>query len=187
MNKRTLNYARGLISDSIYKSASLRGLGMSDPRVMSLEKEVLYILNMEKAWNFLLENMDHEINSNLLKKYNEIITGCISGERYNSDALAKLSDSLIKLEIIRDPEVRALKTYCYIVRSGVFTKCNEEVALLVANKILLEADKGVLQVPIDLLDMYREISTGYFKSGDDSELFYFLQKTCIWRVNNELQ
>ena len=63
--------AKRLLVDSIWKSANLEGLGTTFPKTEAIlanaptntkAEEVLFIVNMKRAWEFLLDNIDADNN-----------------------------------------------------------------------------------------------------------------------------
>jgi hypothetical protein len=82
MEYTAVDMAKRLLVDSIWKSANLEGLGTTFPKTeaillnaptMTKAEEVLFVINMKRAWQFLLDNTNCEISIALLKKYNEIV------------------------------------------------------------------------------------------------------------------
>lgn len=84
MNKETLNFTKRLLVDSIWKSANLEGLGTTFPKTEAIlenipipvetkKEEVLFIVNMKKAWDFLLQNINYNNSLMLLREYNKIV------------------------------------------------------------------------------------------------------------------
>ena len=74
--------AKRLVIDSIWKSANLEGLGTTYPKTYAIlanaptntrAEEVIFIINMKEAWQFLLDNLDCPNNLEILLEYNKIV------------------------------------------------------------------------------------------------------------------
>lgn len=57
-----------------------------------------------------------------------------------------IMESINEIEQIEDLELRALKYFCYIVRTQMFNDGNKRVAQLVTNKVLIEHNIGIFQI-----------------------------------------
>lgn len=51
-----------------------------------------------------------------------------------------------------------------------------------ANKVLIENDIGIFQIPIEKLEIFREMLLAFYESGDDVEIITFMKEYCIRRV-----
>ena len=85
MEEMMLNYSISLgkrqLVDSIWKSAGIEGLGTTFPNtekildnipVETSRDEVLFIVNMKRAWEFLFDNIDYPNNLMFLRELNKI-------------------------------------------------------------------------------------------------------------------
>lgn len=63
-----IDMAKRLLVDSIWKSVNLEGLGTTFPKTEAIlanvptntkTEEVLFVINMERAWQFLLDSIDY--------------------------------------------------------------------------------------------------------------------------------
>lgn len=93
-----------------------------------------------------------------------------------------IMDSLSSIEQIEDNELKALKYFCFITRTQMFIDGNKRVAQLMANKILIQNDIGIFQIPIEKLEDFKEMLLVFYESGDDREIIEFMKKYCIRRV-----
>ena len=66
MRDTAIEMAKRLLVDSIWKSANLEGLGTTFPKTEAIlanaptttkTEEVLFVINMKRAWQFLLDNL----------------------------------------------------------------------------------------------------------------------------------
>ena len=82
MGDSAVEMAKRLLVDSIWKSANLEGLGTTFPKTEAIlanaptntrTEEVLFVVNMKRAWQFLLDNLDYPNCLALLREYNKIV------------------------------------------------------------------------------------------------------------------
>lgn len=207
MNKETLNFAKRLIVDSIWKSANLEGLGTTFPKTEAIleniptetkKEEVLFIINMKRAWDFLLQNIDYPNCIMLLREYNKVVGENLymgNGEIRKSEVFIggttwkpaiptenEIHEKIKELNSIADVELKALKYFCYVARTQMFIDGNKRVAQLIANKILIENDIGVFQIPIEALEPFKGLLLRFYETNDDTEIISFMKEYCIVRV-----
>ncbi len=81
MYDTAIGMAKRLLVDSIYKSAQLEGLGTTFPKAEAIlnnapttttREDVLFVVNMERAWKFLFDNLEYPNNLMLLRELNKI-------------------------------------------------------------------------------------------------------------------
>lgn len=208
MNKETLNFAKRLLVDSIWKSANLEGLGTTFPKTEAIleniptetkREEVLFIVNMKRAWDFLLQNVDYNNCFMLLREYNKIVGDNLfygSGEIRKSEVFIggttwkpsipledEIYEKLKELNSINDIELKALKYFCYVARTQMFIDGNKRVAQLIANKILIENDIGVFQIPVDAIEAFKGLLLEFYETNNDAEIIEFMKEYCIIRIN----
>lgn len=207
MRDTAVEMAKRLLVDSIWKSANLEGLGTTFPKTEAIlanaptttkTEEVLFIINMKRAWQFLLDNLDYKNSIMLLREYNKIVGELlfnyageirtipvqIGGTSWEPEIpqTGIIMDALSEIERIEDIELKALKSFCYVARAQMFIDGNKRVAQLIANKILIEHNAGIFQIPIDALEKFRGMLIAFYESGDDSEIIEFMKENCIRRV-----
>lgn len=203
-----IEMAKRLLVDSIYKSANLEGLGTTFPDTQSIldnlpvetsREEVLFIVNMKRAWNFLFGVVGYKNNLALLREFNKIVGDNLfyeNGEIRVKDVkiggtewtpgtpdLADINVAINNLNNIEDPELRALKYFCFIARTQMFIDGNKRVAQLIANKILIENEVGIFQVPIRAIKEFTILLVGFYESGKDERIIDFMKTYCVNRVS----
>ena len=72
--------------------------------------------------------------------------------------------------------------FCYLARAQIFIDGNKRVAQLMANKILIENNIGIFQIPIDLLEEFKSLLINYYESANDTKIIEFMKKYCIIRL-----
>lgn len=207
MKDTAIEMAKRLLVDSIWKSANLEGLGTTFPKTEAIlanaptttkTEEVLFVINMKRAWQFLLDNLDYNNCISLLREYNKIVgellfsyTGeirtipiQIGGTSWEPEMpqTVIIIDAMSEIEQIEDIELKALKYFCYITRTQMFIDGNKRVAQLMANKVLVENNVGIFQIPIERLEEFKEKLIEFYESDNDQAIIGFMKKFCIKRV-----
>ena len=66
----------------------------------------------------------------------------------------------------------------------MFIDGNKRVAQLMANKVLIENDVGIFQIPIERLEEFKGMLLEFYESGDDVKIIAFMKEYCIRRVRH---
>lgn len=207
MRDSAVEMAKRLLVDSIWKSANLEGLGTTFPKTEAIlanaptttkTEEVLFVINMKRAWQFLLDNLDYGNSLMLLREYNKIVGELlfnyageirtipvqIGGTTWEPEMphTGIIIDTIENIEQIGDIELRALKYFCYVARSQMFIDGNKRVAQLIANKVMIQNDIGIFQIPIEKLEEFKRLLIEFYETNHDEEIIEFMQMYCIRRV-----
>ena len=82
MQDTAIEMAKRMLVDSIWKSANLEGLGTTFPKTEAIlanaptttkTEEVLFVINMKRAWQFLLDNLEYNSCIMLLREFDKIV------------------------------------------------------------------------------------------------------------------
>lgn len=206
----SISLAKKMLSDSIWKSANVEGLGTTFPNteailynmpVTTKRDEVLFILNMKNAWTFLLENLDYNNCFMLIREFNKI---CMRDLNIAPVGVLRTSDVSIvgtswkpgipvenlvfenikELNAVEDAEMKAVLYFCYLCKTQLFYDGNKRVAQLMANKILISAGIGILSIPVELRDTFMRLLVSYYENDNNNmfNLIQFLRANCIQRI-----
>lgn len=209
MRDTAIEMAKRLLVDSIWKSANLEGLGTTFPKTEAIlanaptntkTEEVLFVINMKRAWQFLLDNLEWNNSLALLREYNKIVGELlfnyageirtipvqIGGTSWEPEMphTGIIIDTLEEIEKTEDIEQRALKYFCYVARSQMFIDGNKRVAQLIANKVLIQNDIGIFQIPIEKLEEFKMLLIQFYESGNDMEIIDFMREFCVRRIRS---
>lgn len=188
--------AKRLVIDSIWKSANLEGLGTTHPKTYAIlanaptntrAEEVIFIINMQEAWQFLLDNLDCPNNLEILLEYNKIVGNLLFYDIFlpKKPVVNNIFNDMVnKLNQIDNPEEKALQYFCFVAKSKMFINGNRRVAQLIANKILIENNIGIFQVPIDNLETFRDLLIKFYKINNNNDIISFMKKYCVKRLRN---
>lgn len=207
MKDTAVEMAKRMLVDSIWKSANLEGLGTTFPKTEAIlanaptttkTEEVLFVINMKRAWQFLLDNLEYRNCIMLLREFDKIVGELmfsyageirtipvqIGGTSWEPEMphTGIIMDSIKEIEQIEDVELRALKYFCYIARTQMFIDGNKRVAQLMANKVLIENNVGIFQIPIEKLEEFKGLLIEFYETGDDRKIVGFMREFCIRRV-----
>ena len=207
MQDTAIEMAKRMLVDSIWKSANLEGLGTTFPKTEAIlanaptttkTEEVLFVINMKRAWQFLLDNLEYNNCIMLLREFDKIVGELlfsyageirtipvqIGGTSWEPEIphTGIIMESINEIERIEDLELRALKYFCYIARTQMFIDGNKRVAQLMANKVLIENNVGIFQIPIEKLEEFKGMLIEFYETGDDRKIVGFMREFCIRRV-----
>ena len=207
MRDTAIEMAKRLLVDSIWKSANLEGLGTTFPKTEAIlanaptttkTEEVLFVINMKRAWQFLLDNLMYNNCIMLLREFDKIVGELlfsyageirtipvqIGGTSWEPEMphTGIIMGSLKEIELIDDVELRALKYFCYIARTQMFIDGNKRVAQLMANKVLIENNIGIFQISMEKMEEFKGMLIEFYETGNDTRLIAFMKEYCIRRV-----
>lgn len=207
MHDTAIEMAKRMLVDSIWKSANLEGLGTTFPKTEAIlanaptttkTEEVLFVINMKRAWQFLLDNLEYNNCIMLLREFDKIVGELlfsyageirtipvqIGGTSWEPEIphTGIIMESINEIERIEDLELRALKYFCYIARTQMFIDGNKRVAQLMANKVLIEYNIGIFQIPIEKLEEFKGLLIDFYETGNDAKIIGFMKECCIRRI-----
>jgi len=119
---------------------------------------------------------------NFSSRYELFAKILIKIERFNPAGSVK--DRAAKF-MIDDAEEKALEFFCYLTRSQLFIDGNKRVAQLVANKILIEHDIGIFQIPIQRLEQFKYLLVNYYETNNSQHIKSFMRNHCVKRIRKE--
>lgn len=204
MNNISISLGKRQLVDSIWKSAGIEGLGTTFPNtekilsnlpVETKRDEVLFIVNMKRAWYFLFDNIEYPNNLSFLREINKI---CMADLVYNAGALRTVPvtiggtswvpdfpqegliiDKLNEINVMQDKLEAALEMFCFIARSQMFLDGNKRVAQLMCNKVMMENDIGILSIPYNRIDIFKELLVDFYEMNNSTKLKNFFRTECL--------
>ncbi len=204
MNNVSISLGKRQLVDSIWKSAGIEGLGTTFPNtekilsnlpVETKRDEVLFIVNMKRAWYFLFDNIEYPNNLSFLREVNKI---CMNDLSYDAGGLRTVPvtiggtswvpempqegvivEKLDQIEKMEDKLEAALEMFCFVARSQMFLDGNKRVAQLMCNKIMMQNDLGIFSVPYDQIDTFKELLVGFYESNNAESLKQFFREKCL--------
>ena len=204
MNNMSISMGKRQLVDSIWKSAGIEGLGTTFPNtekilsnipVQTRRDEVLFIVNMKRAWYFLFDNIDYPNNISYLRELNKICMELLSYDAGNIRtapvAIGGTSwtpelpqegiiiDKLNELAAMGDRLEAALEMFCFIARTQMFLDGNKRVAQLMCNKIMMEDNIGIFSIPYDDIDTFKELLVDFYETNNADAIKEFFRAKCL--------
>jgi len=209
--------AKRNIVDYIWKSANLEGIAVTYPETKAIYEgsvvngltadEIVTINNLKYAWNFILENKDIQPDYNSLCEIQKLIAANLI---YNPGKLRatpvniggtdwkpqfpveiqikeELEDLLNQLEKTKT-EI-AIEIMLLVMRRQMFIDGNKRVAMLFANKIMIDNGCGIITIAQDDQPTFYEKLIKYYETGDMLDLKQWIYEHCIDGIdlNNKYQ
>ena len=209
--KLNIDFAKRNLVDTIYNQAILEGVVTTFADTESIIEggkvngmtttDIMKVVNLKHSWEFVLsENVIlSDENFNLLSQINKLI---IEGFYYNAGKVrstpAKIGgtkwvpdipiESEIKEEFnnlcnknIDDIEV-AIELLLYIMKKQIFIDGNKRTAVIFANHHLISKGLGIIAIPAELTDEFKDLLISYYEGKDKGQIKKFLKNNCYTKI-----
>ena len=199
---QNLFLAKKVLVSNIYNSVRLEGINTTYPDIKTILEgvnvptlkldEINCILNLRDAWNFVLINIDDEIDLNFICKVNSFVSrneslewGVLRNGRvvdYIPD-IPNMDDVKNNINDIlneNNATTKAIKLMLYLMRSQIFWDGNKRTSMIVANKILISNGCGVITIKECDIKEFNTLLTEYYNTNNDEKLCLFLYEKCIF-------
>lgn len=201
--------AKRNIVDYIWKSANLEGIGVTYPETqviydggvvngLTVDK-IITINNLKYSWQFILENEDIEYDFKALCHLHKltcdklVLDGNLGRLRTTPVSIGGTSwkpqfpvESQIKEELeqlLNQPEKSkteiAIEVMLWIMRRQMFKGGNKRVAMLFANKIMIDNGCGIITIAQENQQTFFKKLINYYESGDNTDLKQWIYETSI--------
>ena len=200
--EQNLFLAKKVLVSNIYNSVRLEGINTTYPDTKTILEgvnvptlkldEINCILNLRDAWNFVLINIDDEIDLNFICKVNSFVSrneslewGVLRNGRvvdYIPD-IPNMDDVKNNINDIlneNNATTKAIKLMLYLMRSQIFWDGNKRTSMIVANKILISNGCGVITIKECDIKEFNTLLTEYYNTNNDEKLCLFLYEKCIF-------
>lgn len=198
--------AKRNIVDYIWKSANLEGIAITYPDTQTIYdgfsvsgksiEEINAINNLKKAWQFILNDIDLELNYAYICKINKLVgdnvfynPGVIrttpvniggTSWKPNFPIESKIKEELEELLNSDNSKTElAINIMLWIMRSQMFIDGNKRTAMLVANKIMIQNGCGIISIPIEKQSEFYKLLIEYYESNDKSTISKFIYDNAI--------
>ena len=206
--------AKRNIVDYIWKSAKLEGLTVTYPDTdaiyngMSVANvpvnEIIAVNNLKHAWQFVLENLDYTIDYPYICHIHRLVGGDtlirdagyprnipvrIGGTSWKPDMPieSQIKEQLAETLAIDSPTERAIMLTLYLMRKQIFLDGNKRVSMLAGNQVMIAHGCGIISVPIEHQQTFRNMLIAFYESGDANKLSWFLYENCVDGMNFEAE
>lgn len=134
------------------------------------------IVQLKHGWQMVFDTIDAPLDLDSIKKLHLIIgrTSSVPVQNKVEEAISSILSS------DREWTERALDLMLYLTKSQLFYDGNKRIAMLAANKLLIQHGCGVLSVSQDRLEKFFTLLVSYYE--DDAraeELKEFLYNECL--------
>ena len=201
--------AKRNIVDYIWKSANLEGIGVTYPETQAIYDggvvngltvdNVIAINNLKYAWRFILENEDIESDYKVLCELHKLTCdklvlnqnlGKLRATPVNIGGTSwkplfpiesKIKEELEEILNQKDKTKTeiALETMLWIMRRQMFIDGNKRVAMLFANKIMIDGGCGIISISQTNQPTFYEKLIKFYETGDNLDLINWLYETSI--------
>ena len=201
--------AKRNIVDYIWKSANLEGIGVTYPETQAIYDggivngltvdKIIAINNLKYAWQFILENDEIDYDFKVLCHIHKLTCDKLVLEQ-NLGRLRSTPvniggttwkpqlpiESQIKEELERllnqtdktKTEI-AIEVMLWIMRRQMFIDGNKRVAMLFANKIMIDNGCGIITISQADQPTFFEQLIKFYESGDNTDLKQWIYETSI--------
>ena len=194
--------AKRNIVDYIWKSANLEGIGVTYPETQAIYDggivngltvdNIIAICNLKNAWQFILENKDINYNFNVLCHIHKLVADRLVLEQdlgkirttpvpIESQIIEELN-SLLNQEDKSKTEI-AIELMLYIMRRQMFIDGNKRVAMLFANRIMIDNGCGIISIAQEYQPTFYEKLIKYYETNDMNDLKKWIYDHCIDGIN----
>ena len=205
--EQNIDFAKRHLVDTIYKQAILEGIATTFADTESIieggkvnnmtSEDILKIVNLKHAWEFILNKnvILSDTNFALLCEINKMLEEgfyytagkvrntpvTIGGTTWKPDLPI---ESVIKeeLEEIFSKELddidRAIELLLYTMKKQVFIDGNKRTAVIYSNHYLISKGKGIIAIPAELTEEFKDLLIHYYEGRDEKEIKKFIKEKC---------
>lgn len=197
--------AKRNIIDIIWKSARLEGLNVTFPDTEAIYNglvisnikvdTVIAINNLKHAWQFVLDNIDYQLDYPYVCKINQFVCSnlinnagfirnfpvSIGGTRWKPELPieSKIKEEINETMQIENPTDRAITMMLSLMRRQMFGDGNKRTGMLAANQIMISNGVGIISIPIELQRDFSNLLVKYYETNDMVEIKDFIYNSCI--------
>jgi len=205
--------AKRNIVDYIWKSANLEGIAVTYPETQAIYDggvvngltvdSIIAINNLKYAWQFILENKEIEADYKVLCHLHKLTTDKlvldsnlgkirttpvnIGGTTWKPEfpIESKIKEELENL-LMQDNKTKteiAIEIMLWIMRRQMFIDGNKRVAMLFANKIMIDNGCGIITISQENQATFYEKLISFYETNDMTILKQWLYDTSIDGIN----
>ena len=199
--------AKRNIVDYIWKSANLEGIGVTYPETQAIYDggivngltvdKIIAINNLKYAWQFILENNDIDYDFKTLCQIHKLTCDKlvldqnlgrlrttpvnIGGTSWKpqfpiesqiKEELTELLNKYTKTEL-------AIEVMLWVMRRQMFIDGNKRVAMLFANKIMVDNGCGIITTFQNNQAIFFEKLIKFYETGNNSDLKQWIYDNCM--------
>lgn len=209
--ERSIDFAKRHLVDTIYKQAILEGVVTTFVDTESIieggkvnnmtSEDILKIVNLKHTWEFILNKnvILSDTNCALLCEINKMVE---EGFYYSAGKIRSVPvtiggttwkpnlpiESVIKEELEEifskkaDDIDRAIELLLYIMKKQIFIDGNKRTAIIYSNHYLISKGKGIIVIPAELTEEFKNLLILYYESKDENKIKGFLKEKCYMKI-----
>ena len=209
--EQNIDFAKRHLVDTIYKQAILEGVATTFADTESIieggkvnnmtSEDIIKIVNLKHAWEFILNKnvVLSDTNFALLCEINKMVEEgfyytagkvrntpvTIGGTTWKPDLPI---ESVIReeLEEILSKELndidKAIELLLYTMKKQVFIDGNKRTAVIYSNHYLISKGKGIIAIPAELTEEFKDLLIPYYEGRDEKEIKKFIKEQCYMRI-----
>lgn len=179
-------WAKRNLVDYIWKSANLEGIDVTFPETQTIVEgisvqgksidDINSIVQLKHGWQMVFDTIDAPLDLSYIKKLHLSIgrTSSVPVQNKVEEAISSILSS------DREWTERALDLMLYLTKSQLFYDGNKRIAMLAANKLLIQHGCSVLPVSQDRLEKFFTLLVSYYEDDTRAEeLKEFLYNECL--------
>ena len=209
--EQNIDFAKRHLVDTIYKQAILEGVATTFADTESIieggkvnnmtSEDVLKIINLKHAWEFILNKnvILSDTNFALLCEINKIVEQgfyytagkirnvpvTIGGTTWKPDFQieSKIKEELE--EILKrnlDDVDTAIELLLYTMKKQIFIDGNKRTSVIYSNHYLISRGKGIIVIPAELTDEFKDLLILYYEGRDEKEIKRFIKEKCYMSI-----
>ena len=201
--------AKRNIVDYIWKSANLKKIKITYPETQAIYdggivngltvNNIIAICNLKNAWQFILENANINYDFNLLCHIHKLVAdrlvleqdlGRIRTTSVNVGGTKWQPQFPIESQIVEELNILlnqkekskteiAIELMLYIMRRQMFIDGNKRVAMLFANKIMIDNGCGIITVAQEYQPTFYEKLIKYYETNEMTDIKKWIYNYCI--------
>ena len=209
--EQNIDFAKRHLVDTIYKQAILEGVATTFADTESIieggkvnnmtSEDIIKIVNLKHAWEFILNKnvVLSDTNFALLCEINKMVEEgfyytagkvrntpvTIGGTTWKPDLPI---ESVIReeLEEILSKELndidKAIELLLYTMKKQVFIDGNKRTAVIYSNHYLISKGKGIIAIPAELTEEFKDLLIPYYEGRDEKEIKKFIKEQCYMSI-----
>lgn len=185
--------AKRNIVDYIWKSANLEGISVTYPETQVIYdrgivnglsvNEVIAINNLKYAWQFILEEDNANYSFNTICDIHKLVCDKLVldsdlGRIRTKSQIKEELEQLLNQNTKTKTEI-AIEIMLWLMRRQMFIDGNKRVAMLFANKIMIDNGCGIISIANELQKDFFKKLIKYYETNNMDDLKLWIYDNCI--------
>lgn len=183
--RQTINFVQKNLSDFVFNSMILarydvtREFCENHENISDATEEEIALANFIEAYNYLLESKEEASYSVLIELHTILMKGLLDGfQNHLTDEQIEELNAMINQPAKANTEI-ALDVMIHILDKRLFVDGDVRVALMFANKIMIDNGNGFITVTPENCPTFREKLKEYNETHEGNSFKDWLFKYCI--------